>query len=186
MRYKGQIEEHATASQNEAQCGSTGPVCSLEIESMSTNTLEANEDDGSHPLDGETTAELLPDAWVDDRDEPLAAGETRYYAVMYTVERVLSGDADVLSGREPGRGEEYRIHVLYVRGDASRRVERSYPATVVDDGSGVRVRPKGGIQSSIAVDGSAVTPAAGKRAQLVVEALDELHDVTVPRTGGGT
>lgn len=112
-----------------------------------------------------------PRATIDD-------GETRYYATLATIERTLAQDPEVLAGRRDGRGETWRVHVLYVRADGARRVSRTYDASVTETADGLQVTPKG-LMASIAVDGEHVTPHSAPVTEAIVDALRELHGIDV-------
>jgi len=142
---------------------------------MSTKSPDTQDD--SDQLDGETDAYVIPHEWL--QNAPTATitnGETEYYAVLYTVERNVTSDEDVLAGRKQGRAEEWTIHALYVRADGQRAVEYPYDARVIDTGTGLDVTPRD-FQATVAVDGEIVTPHSAPQNQLVVDALDALHDI---------
>lgn len=141
---------------------------------MSTKSPDTQDDSD---LNGESDAYVIPREWL--ANAPTATitdGETEYYAVLYTVERTVTSDEDVLAGRKQGRGEEWTIHALYVRADGQRAVEYPYDARVVETGDGIDVTPRN-FEATVAVDGEIVTPHAAPQSQLVLEALDALHDI---------
>ncbi|MDL0133546.1 hypothetical protein [Halobacterium salinarum] len=144
---------------------------------MSTKQPDA-QDRNASPLDRETNPQQIPTEWL--QNAPRATiddGETEYYAVLATIERTLA-NADVLAGHRDGRGEEWTVHVLYVRADGARRVSRTYDASVTETSDGLKVTPKG-LMGSIAVDGEHVTPHSAPVTEEIVDALDELHDIDV-------
>ncbi|WP_089650135.1 hypothetical protein [Halobacterium hubeiense] len=144
---------------------------------MSTKQPET-QDRNASSLNGETSPQQIPAEWL--QDAPRASiddGETEYYAVLATIERTLA-NADVLAGHRDGRGEEWTVHVLYVRRDGARRVSRTYDASVIETADGLRVTPKG-LQASIAVDGDHVTPHSAPVTDEITEALRELHEIEV-------
>jgi len=145
---------------------------------MSTESPQT-QDRNASPLHRETNPQQIPTEWL--QDAPRASiddGETPYYAVLATIERTLATDPDVLAGHRDGRGEEWTVHVLYVRADGTRRIERTYDASVTETADGLDVTPKG-LQASIAVDGDHVTPHSAPVTEEITEALDELHGITV-------
>ncbi len=158
---------------------------------MTTDTRDP-QDRNASALEGETTPDTVPHHWVQNGvHETLEDGETRYYAVRQTIERTLA-DADVLAGRTSGPAEDTVIHVQYVRGDATRAVEREYEARVIETADGAVVDPAcladtkpGAFPASIAVDGERDVPASIQRSEEVVRALDELHDVQASGEEGG-
>jgi len=126
----------------------------------------------------ETDPRIIPSAWLTTgHDEPVQDGETRYYPVLYTVERQLASDPDVLAGRKQGRAEEWTVHVLYVRRDGQRRVSRDYDARVTETGThGVEVTPQR-FASSISVDGHQDTPHSAPRTDRIETALVTRHSI---------
>ena len=128
--------------------------------------------------------------WIQDGvDEDVDDGETRYYAVLQTITQETNGDQ--MRPDVEGWGEDITIHVLYVRGDASRAVEREYVGRAVDEGDQTVVDPKilhepgfsEGWPASIAVDGDHVVPRSIERSEEIVRALAELHDIGVDEEG---
>ena len=139
----------------------------------------------------ESDADNVPLAWVQGGiHEDVTDGETRYYAVQQTIEQETLGDQ--MRPDVEGPGEQVTIHVLYVRGDASRGVEREYDARVVDEGDQTVVDPKllhnpgfsAGWPASIAVDGLQDVPRSIERSEEIVRALAVLHDITVDTEAG--
>ncbi|MUV59965.1 hypothetical protein [Halobacterium sp. CBA1126] len=145
---------------------------------MSTESPQT-QDRNASPLHRETNPQQLPQEWL--QNAPRATiddGETEYYATLYTVERTLAQDPDVLAGKRDGRGEQWTVHVLYVRADGARRVSRTYDASVTETSDGLQVTPKG-LMASVAVDGEHVTPHSAPVTEEIVDALRELHDIDV-------
>jgi len=144
---------------------------------MSTKQPDAQDRNAS--LDRETNPQQIPEEWLQDAPRAtISEGETEYHAVLYTVEHTVTSDEDILAGRKQGRAEEWIIHALYVRADGQRAVEYPYDTRVVETGDGLNVTPRN-FEASVAVDGDIVTPHAAPQSQLVVDALDELHDIDV-------
>lgn len=150
---------------------------------MTTYATRRKEDSGTRSarttpsLDEETNPRVIPTTWLADaHDEPVQSGETRYYATLYTVERQLASDPDVLAGHKQGRAEEWTVHILYVRADGQRRVERNYDAHVADIGGSIQVTPRR-FTATIAVDGRRDTPHSAPRSEEIVAALADLHDI---------
>ncbi|WP_338417018.1 hypothetical protein [Halobacterium salinarum] len=142
---------------------------------MSTKQLNAK--DGIEALHHETDPRPIPQAWLDDAPRAdVNAAETEYHAVLYTVERSVAGDTDILAGHKQGRAEQWTIHVLFVRGDGQRRVEQAFDACVVETADGLQITPRG-LRASIAVDGRDITPVARPRTTDIERALSELHDI---------
>jgi len=136
------------------------------------------------PTNGETQARIIPNTWAEQGTRPnLDDTETQYYAVRYVVEHELADDPDVLAGRSDGRGETVTLHVQYVRGDAARAIEASFPACVIETGDGVLVEPEdlsaGGWPASLAVDGTQHEIASIERGTETVRALEALHGLEV-------
>lgn len=128
--------------------------------------------------DEETDPRTIPSEWLaTGYNEPIHAGETKYYAVLYTVEHELTNDPDVLAGRMQGRAEEWTIHALYVREDGQRRVSRSYDTHVTETGDGgIEVTPQR-FAATIAVDGRQDTPHSAPRTDEIVAALADCHNI---------
>ncbi|MDL0127046.1 hypothetical protein [Halobacterium salinarum] len=157
------------------------------------STIESETQDCTDSrLDGESDPDNVAAHWIDNGvDEPLADGETRYYAVRQTIERELA-DTQTLAGQKSGRGEHVVIHVLYVRSDGHRAVEREYDARVQElDGSAIvdpaalGSRHPGEFYSSLAVSGESEEPFGIPRSEAIVRALDELHDIQADRDEEG-
>jgi streptogramin lyase len=143
---------------------------------MSTKQPDAQDRNAS--FHRETNPQQIPTEWLQDAPKAdLSEGETEYYAVLATIERTLA-NADVLAGHQDGRGETWRVHVLYVRADGARRVSRTYDASVTETADGLQVTPKG-LMGSIAVDGEYVTPHSAPVTEAIEDALRELHGISV-------
>jgi len=144
---------------------------------MSTHTPKTQ--DGIEALHKETDPRPVPEAWLDDAPHAnVDADETRYYAVLHTIEKSVADDHDVLAGHKQGRAEDWTVHVLFVRADGKRRVEQPYDARVIETADGLDVTPRD-FRASIAVDGRDITPVSRPRTTDIERALSELHNIEV-------
>jgi hypothetical protein len=143
------------------------------------STKQRNGQDGIEALHEETSPKPVPETWLDDAPNPTVdEDETRYYAVLHTIEHTVTDDHEVLRGDKPGAPEDWTVHVLYVRADGQRRVSRHLDARVVETTNGLDVTPRG-FTASIAVDGDHVTPVARPVTDQIERALNDLHGIEV-------
>lgn len=132
------------------------------------------------PDDGTDAADIIPADWLDAAlSVPVADNEDAFLPVLFTVERELTDDVDVLSGDKPGRGEVWQIAVLYVSPDGRRRVDETFPARVVDAGErGTLVTPQR-LYDAVGVDGDVTEGVRRRVTPQIADALASLHDIDV-------
>lgn len=150
---------------------------------MQTERTTSNESTGLQALEGQTDPAIIPRGWFEDaRRPPIDDGEEEFLPVLYRIERELA-DGDVLAGRDPGRPESIRVHVLYVSRDGRRRVDDDFQARVVETGDGTVVEPRGFL-GRIGVDGDVTEPREEPVSPRIRAALATLHGCTLEPGAG--
>lgn len=150
---------------------------------MSIHNLIAQDDSelpaATVPDTGSDAVQVIPEEWLAEAtDLPLGDGEQEFLPVLWTVEHELADDPDVLAGEAAGRGEVWQIAVLYVSRDGRMRVDKTFPARVIESGRGVLVSPER-LYSRVGVDGDITTAARRPVTHQIARGLDELHGIDV-------
>lgn len=122
--------------------------------------------------------QVIPEEWLDEATQiPISDAEREFVPVLWTVEHELADDPEILAGRRPGRGEVWQIAVMYVSSDGRERVDKSFPARVIESTRGVLVSPER-LDGRVGVDGEVVTPARRPVTHQIARALEELHGIS--------